>query len=110
MRSAAADSLLWSTADWIAGSVMIYCAMFGIGRLIFTSLRSGIALIFVACAGGITMFDVRPGHFRRLGNYIIGRNTLSIIIDESTQFIYLPVPSAGDRPTLYIAKYNPRGV
>jgi hypothetical protein len=67
-------------------------------------------LIFVACAGGITVFDVRTRHFRRLGNYIIGRNTLSIIIDESTQFIYLPVTGAGGRPTLYIAKYNPNGV
>jgi hypothetical protein len=66
--------------------------------------------IFVACIGGITVFDVRPGHFHRLGNYIIGRNTLSIIIDESTQFIYLPVTGAGGRPTLYIAKYNPNGV
>ncbi len=67
-------------------------------------------LIFVACIGGITVFDVRPGHFHRLGNYIIGRNTLSIFIDESTQFIYLPVTGAGGRPTLYIAKYNPHGV
>ena len=66
--------------------------------------------IFVACVGGITVFDVRPGHFHRLGNYIIGRNTLSIIIDESTQFMYLPVTGAGGRPTLYIAKYNPNGV
>lgn len=67
-------------------------------------------LLFVACAGGITVFDVRPGHFHKLGNYIIGRNTLSIIIDESTQFIYLPVVSSGGRPTLYIAKYNPNGI
>ena len=68
-------------------------------------------LLFEACGGGITVFDIRPGHFRKLGNYVIGHyNTLSIIIDESTQFIYLPVPGAGGRPTLYIAQYNPRGV
>lgn len=68
-------------------------------------------LLFEACGGGVTVFDIRPGHFRKLGNYVVGHaNTLSIIIDESTQFIYLPVPSAGDRPTLYIAKYNPNGV
>ena len=68
-------------------------------------------LLFEACGGGVTVFDIRPGHFHKLGNYVVGHaNTLSIIIDESTQFIYLPVPSAGDRPTLYIAKYNPRGV
>src|SRR2546428_1621871 len=68
-------------------------------------------LLFEACGGGVTVFDIRPGHFRKLGNYVVGHaNTLSIIIDESTQFIYLPVPSAGGRPTLYIAKYNPNGV
>ena len=68
-------------------------------------------LLFEACTGGVTVFDIRPGHFRKLGNYVVGHaNTLSIIIDESTQFIYLPVPSAGGRPTLYIAKYNPNGV
>ena len=68
-------------------------------------------LLFEACTGGVTVFDIRPGHFRKLGNYVIGHtNTLSIIIDESTQFIYLPVPSAGGRPTLYIAQYNPNGV
>jgi hypothetical protein len=66
-------------------------------------------LLFEACAGGITVFDVRPGHFRRLGSYVIGHSTTSIIVDESTQLIYLPVVSAGGRPTLQIAKYNPLG-
>jgi hypothetical protein len=56
------------------------------------------------------VFDVRPGHFRKLGVYVIGSKTLSIIVDESTQLIYLPVVSTGGRPTLYIAKYNPNGV
>lgn len=67
-------------------------------------------LLFEACAGGITVFDVRPGHFSKLGSYVIGHSTTSIIVDESTQLIYLPVQSAGGRPTLQIAKYNPLGV
>jgi hypothetical protein len=68
-------------------------------------------LLFEACGGGVTVIDIRPGHFHKLGDYIIGHDkTYSIIIDESTQFIYLPVTSAGGRPTLYIAKYNPNGV
>jgi hypothetical protein len=66
-------------------------------------------LLFVACAGGITVFDVQPGHFRKLGNYVIGHSTTSIIVDQATQLIYLPVASAGGRPTLQIAKYNPYG-
>ncbi len=68
-------------------------------------------LLFEACGGGVTVIDIRPGHFRKLGDYITGHDkTYSIIIDESTQFIYLPVTSAGGRPTLYIARYNPNGV
>ncbi len=68
-------------------------------------------LLFEACIGGIVVFDVSPGHFHKLGVYIIGHDkTMSIIVDETTQLIYLPVPSAGGRPTLYIAHYNTNGV
>ena len=36
---------------------------------------------------------------------------LSIIVDESTQLLYLPVPGAGGRPTLpNTASRTPRGV
>ncbi len=66
-------------------------------------------LIFVGCSGGVTVFDVRPGHFHKLGSYVIGKDTSSIIVDEATQFIYLPTPGAGGRPTLHIAKYYPLG-
>jgi hypothetical protein len=67
-------------------------------------------LLFEACVGGIVVFDVRPGQFRKLGVYVVARNLTSIIVDEDTQLIYLPVVSAGGRPTLYIARYNPNGV
>jgi hypothetical protein len=67
-------------------------------------------LLFEACSGGIVVFDVRPGQFRKLGVYVVARNLTSILVDEDTQLIYLPVVSAGGRPTLYIAKYNPTGV
>src|SRR5713226_5594009 len=67
-------------------------------------------LLFEACVGGIVVFDVRPGHFRKLGIYVVAQRTTSIIVDESTQLIYLPVVSTGGRPTLYIARYNPNGV
>jgi hypothetical protein len=67
-------------------------------------------LLFEASVSGIVVFDVRPGYFRKLGVYVIARSASSIIVDEATQLIYLPVPSAGGRPTLYIARYNPTGV
>jgi DNA-binding beta-propeller fold protein YncE len=72
-------------------------------------LDRSLHLLFEACGNGVVVFDVRPSHFHRLGTYVIARNTLTIMIDESTQFIYLPVTGAGGRPTLYIAKYNPYG-
>lgn len=68
-------------------------------------------LLFEACVDGVVVFDVRPGHFRKLGVYVVGHDkSMSIFVDEATQLIYLPVPSAGGRPTLYIAEYNPNGV
>lgn len=67
-------------------------------------------LLFEACDGGIVVFDVRPGIFHKLGVYVVATKLTSIIVDEATQLIYLPVVSAGGRPTLYIAQYNPYGV
>jgi hypothetical protein len=48
----ASQSLLWAAADWIAGCGMIYCALFGIGSLIFGhSLRAVLLLsLGAACA------------------------------------------------------------
>jgi len=67
-------------------------------------------LLFEACGGGLVVFDVRPGTFHKLGVYVVAKNLASIIVDEATQLIYLPVVSAGGRPTLYIARYNPYGI
>jgi Na+/proline symporter len=41
------QSLAWSAADWIAGCGMIYCALFGIGRIIFGELLAGLGLLAV---------------------------------------------------------------
>jgi Na+/proline symporter len=41
------QSLLWSAADWVAGSGMIYCALFGIGRIIFGEPLAGLGLLAV---------------------------------------------------------------
>ncbi len=49
------QSLAWSTADWIAGVAMLYCALFGIGDIVFGRWAAGVGLCVVsaACAGFI---------------------------------------------------------
>jgi Na+/proline symporter len=49
------QNLLWSAADWLAGCALIYCALFGIGKLILGDVLTGAALLVAgtACAGFI---------------------------------------------------------
>ncbi len=66
-------------------------------------------ILFVACKGGISVFDERAGAFHKLGDYILGKGTHTIAIDEQTQELYLP-QFAGGRPILRIGRYNPNGI
>ncbi len=67
-----------------------------------------IDVLFVACAAGISMFDITPGHFHKLGDEIVGKQTHTIAIDSVTQTVYLTF-TIGGRPVLRILKYNPNG-
>src|SRR5262249_27050061 len=67
-----------------------------------------IDILFVACKAGISIFDITPGHFHKLGDEILGKQTHTIAIDEATQTVYLPT-IIGGRPLLRIARYNPDG-
>jgi hypothetical protein len=64
--------------------------------------------VFVGCRGGISVFDDRPGGFRKVRDYQIGKNTHTIALDEATHYLYLPI-DAGGRPILRIVRYNPSG-
>ncbi len=66
-------------------------------------------VVFVACKSGISVFDEKAGEFKKLGDYILGKGTHTIAIDEETQEIFLP-QFAGGRPVLRIGRYNPNGV
>jgi YVTN family beta-propeller protein len=66
-------------------------------------------VLFVACKGGISVFDEKAGEFKKLGDYILGKGTHTIAIDEQTQEIFLP-QFAGGRPILRIGRYNPNGI
>jgi hypothetical protein len=66
-------------------------------------------VLFVGCSGGISVFDEKAGEFHKLGDYILGKETHTIAIDEQTQEVFLP-QFAGGRPILRIGRYNPHGV
>ena len=68
-------------------------------------------LLFVGCAGGISIFDESGRGLKKLGNYFLGGGSHhTLTIDEATQLIYLPQPSIGERPVLRIIKYVANGV
>lgn len=67
-----------------------------------------IDVVFVGCQAGISIFDITPGKFHKLGDEIIGKGTHTIAVDSATQAAYLPMNSGG-RPVLRVAKYNPNG-
>jgi DNA-binding beta-propeller fold protein YncE len=69
-----------------------------------------INVLFVGCQAGISIFDITPGKFHKLGDEIIGKGTHTIAIVDLPQGIYVYLPmNAGGRPILRIAKYNPNG-
>ncbi|HEV2022878.1 MAG TPA: sodium:proline symporter, partial [Terriglobales bacterium] len=45
---ASKQSLGWSAADWVAGCALVYCALFGIGRLILGPVWLGLGLLAIA--------------------------------------------------------------
>ena len=68
-------------------------------------------LLFVGCAGGISIFDESGRQLKKLGDYFLGGGSHhTIAIDEATQLIYLPQPSVGNRPVLRVLQYVPNGV
>ena len=68
-------------------------------------------LLFVGCAGGISIFDESGRGLKKLGDYFLGGGSHhTIAIDETTQLMYLPQPSVGDRPILRVMKYVANGV
>ena len=68
-------------------------------------------LLFVGCAGGISIFDESGRGLKKLGDYFLGGGSHhTVAIDETTQLIYLPQPSVGDRPILRVIRYMANGV
>lgn len=72
------------------------------------ALDHALHLLFVACKGGVSVFDEHAGSFHKLGDYHLGKNTHTIAIDETTHEIYIPI-IAGGRPVMRIAQYYAGG-
>ncbi len=66
-------------------------------------------ILFVACAGGVSVFDESGTSLRKLGDYILGKGTHTLAVDEATQDVYLPLTDVGGRPVLRIYHFNPAG-
>ena len=74
-------------------------------------LDRSLHLLFIGCAGGISIFDESNRGLKPLGNYFLGGGSHhTLAIDEATQLIYLPQPSIGDRPILRVIRYVANGV
>ncbi len=63
-------------------------------------------LLYVASGAGITLFKENGLEFRWLGSYTFGVSTHSLIVNEETHEIYIPLPRVGGRPVLRIMQYN----
>lgn len=72
-------------------------------------LDTAAQVVFVGCKSVISVFSNQPGNFHLLGEYLVGKGTHTLAVDEATQLIYLPLVEVGGRPTLRIVKYNPNG-
>ncbi len=49
----------WNLLDWICGCILVYMALFGVGKIIFGQLPAGLAfLLLAAVSGGIIYWDL----------------------------------------------------
>jgi hypothetical protein len=66
--------------------------------------------LFVGCTLGIAMFNEANGQLISLGSQDVGGSSNhTVLIDEQTQEVYVPIVSSGDRPVLRILQYVPNG-
>jgi len=67
-------------------------------------------LLFIGCVTGVAIFDESPGKWTSYGYQALGGSSNhTIVINEDTQEIYVPIADLGNRPILRIAQYIPPG-
>jgi hypothetical protein len=72
-------------------------------------LDNTLHLVYVACGAGISIFQENGRSLRWLATYNFGTSTHTLMVNEQTQEIYLPLVRIGNRPVLRIMSYNPNG-
>jgi DNA-binding beta-propeller fold protein YncE len=72
-------------------------------------LDNPLHVLIVACASGVSVFDESNSKLIKLGDYIVGKATHTVAIDEATQNFYFPQVNSGGRPVLRVVHYNPSG-
>jgi DNA-binding beta-propeller fold protein YncE len=66
--------------------------------------------LFVGCTLGIAMFNEANGRLISLGSQNVGGSSNhTVLIDEQTQKVYVPIVNSGNRPVLRILQYVPNG-
>ncbi len=73
-------------------------------------MDSPLHLLFVGCSGGISVFDEGNNQIRKLGNYIVGKGTHTIYVDQATQDVYSPQADVGGRPMMVIFHFDAAGI
>lgn len=71
-------------------------------------------IIFVGCNTAISVFDeskASNGVLTKYGDYVVSGNNSShsIVVDDSTHNIYVPITDAGSRPAMAIEHFDPNG-
>ena len=47
---------IWNFVDWISGCVLIYSALFGVGKIIFGDATTGVLMLILAAAAGYIIY------------------------------------------------------
>jgi SSS family solute:Na+ symporter len=47
---------IWNFVDWISGCVLIYSALFGVGKIIFGDTTTGLLMLVLAAAAGYIIY------------------------------------------------------
>ncbi len=62
-------------------------------------------LLYVASESGVvSIFREKDRKLSKIGDFPVGRNAHSVLVDPGTHFVYFPVPKIGKAPTLRVMK------
>lgn len=67
-------------------------------------------ILYVGSGAGLALFKEDNRRLQWLGNYAFGVSTHTVMVDDETHRVYLPLARLGGRPVLRIMQYDPSGV